>query len=222
MWIIKNHISHSSQTPRTWLISSVSIMTACTRFVGMIIVAHLFVFKTLGFSISNRSTTSRFETFKVQRQSFANKSPTRPTGIINLNSKIKSNQVDAVSKTTSYNDDAFGLVFLTSGLAAQDFIFAATFLFWSALFGGGTTMLAYGKRSPEPSIVKALPAIPAILSLLFMKVLELQPDLKARVLIFGGNTATPLSYASQVEYFVCGVSISWALYQSYETYKKDQ
>jgi len=56
----------------------------------------------------------------------------------------------------SYNDDAFGLVFLTGGVLSQDLDFVGTFLTLSAVAAAGTSGGIFGKDDRAPAAVAAL------------------------------------------------------------------
>ncbi|KAL7536107.1 hypothetical protein ACHAXR_010182 [Thalassiosira sp. AJA248-18] len=57
---------------------------------------------------------------------------------------------------SSYNDDAFGFVFLIGGVLSQDVDFAATFAFLSAIAAVGTKVGFINKDEKAPAAVAAL------------------------------------------------------------------
>jgi hypothetical protein len=130
----------------------------------------------------------------------------------------------------AYNDDAFGLIFLTGCLVAQDVVFASVFLFWSALIGGYTTFLLSGAKPPEfisnPAVVKGLPSAPAALSLTATGFLSTPQytEVQERIFAFLGNAGLDMggmvtAQSQQLECLMCSVSILWALYQSSQSSK---
>ena len=73
---------------------------------------------------------------------------------------------DAEDETERYNDDAFGLVFLTGGVILQDIDFAGTFLAVSAIVAGSTYALRrYDARLPGVVALATLTLSPLVSSL---------------------------------------------------------
>jgi hypothetical protein len=111
----------------------------------------------------------------------------------NSNTRIHMNY-KSPDERNSYNDDAFGLVFLIGGLLSQDVDFVATFASLSAIAAIGTNARLVDKDERAPAVV-------AILTLLITPV-------TSSLRQYGSveQIATPLP----VEIGLCSISAMWA------------
>lgn len=93
-----------------------------------------------------------------------------------------------------YNDDAFGLIFLSGGILAKDVDFSGTFLALSAIAATCTTV----------GTIKFDERIPAAVALMTLLISPFESSLR----LFGslGSIAPP----SLVELALCTVSATWA------------
>ena len=140
----------------------------------------------------------------------------------------KKSSIDAAPKEGNndaeallYNDDAFGLVFLSSVLVAHDPIFSSVFLFVSAIVAAITNVGAENKAQ-SARVVNLLPGLVAIASLTIQAIL-LSPqnqNLHERLLQMLSEIGldlggAPLSTnALALEVGVCVISFVWAFYRS--------
>ena len=111
----------------------------------------------------------------------------------------------SVTSTVYYNDDAFGLVFLTASLVVRDFSFAAAFLLLSAI--------AATLSNANVADIKSTPILPGIIAFAALAASKIEPFAStARSL--GGDFAVPLDeQGSQIELIVCSISLVWCIIQ---------
>lgn len=93
-----------------------------------------------------------------------------------------------------YNDDAFGLIFLSGGILAKDLDFSGTFLVLSALAATGTTL----------GTIKFDERIPAAVAFMTLLIAPIESSLRLSGSL--GSTTPP----SIVEVGLCTVSAAWA------------
>ena len=133
-----------------------------------------------------------------------------------LNSVSKRNKDASSDKDTAlyYNDDCFGLIFLSTGLVAHDAVFAACFALVSGL---AATYYNKNNTDLDAKLQTQFPAAVAGLTLLFVAPVTrvvLQPQewdfLPARV-----------DFAAPLEIGVCAFSVLYALYRT-EQLKQQQ
>lgn len=93
-----------------------------------------------------------------------------------------------------YNDDAFGLIFLSGGILAKDVDFSGTFLVLSALAATCTTV----------GTIKVDERIPAAVAFMTLLIAPIEASLRLSGSL--GSVAPP----SLVEVGLCTVSTSWA------------
>ena len=112
---------------------------------------------------------------------------------------------DDRSATSYYNDDAFGLVFLTASLVVRDVSFAAAFLLLSAI--------AATLSNAKVTDIISSPNIPGIIAFAALDLSKTEPfALAARSL--GGDFFVPLDeQGSQIELIVCSISSIWCIIQ---------
>ena len=91
-----------------------------------------------------------------------------------------------------YNDDAFGLVFLTTGLGLKDFQFGAIFL---ALSGIAASYIYFDKNN-NPRFEKILPGLVALVSLI----------------VKFGLTLSEQQQIEGAEILVCFISLAWSIW----------
>jgi len=123
---------------------------------------------------------------------------------------------------TGYNDDAFGLLFLTSGVATKDVAFGIAFCLLSALAATLTTTGTWNKNNDPRA-----PGLVAIVSLVFGRPLVAYGVLPTieRLLVGNNSLAVPVQVQAiddlpmytdappTFEILACLVSLGWSLYQ---------
>ena len=108
--------------------------------------------------------------------------------------------------TTYYNDDAFGLVFLSASLVVKDFSFAGSFMLLSAIAAAVSNANVANTKKFQP----ILPGIVAFAALATSKI----EAFAATAQRFGGNFVSPLDeQGNQLELIVCSISLLWGIIQ---------
>lgn len=111
----------------------------------------------------------------------------------------------SVTSTVYYNDDAFGLVFLTASLVVRDFSFAAAFLLLSAI--------AATLSNANVADIKSTPILPGIIAFAALAASKIEPFAFAAQSL-GGDFVVPLDeQGSQIELIVCSISLVWCIIQ---------
>jgi len=104
-----------------------------------------------------------------------------------------------------YNDDAFGLVFLTASLVVRDFSFAAAFLLLSAI--------AATLSNANVADIKSTPILPGVIAFAALAASKIEPFAFAAQSL-GGDFVVPLDeQGSQIELIVCSISLVWCIIQ---------
>ena len=102
-----------------------------------------------------------------------------------------------------YNDDAFGLIFLSASLATRDFGFAAAFLLLSAAAAAAVSVNAFTFHPVVPGVVAF-----AALALSKLEIVS------SAAQTFGGDFVMPLDENGRnVELGVCSISLIWGILQ---------
>ena len=116
-----------------------------------------------------------------------------------LNPEVDSSTESSPASPSSrfYNDDAFGLVFLSSAIAIKDEVFASIFLAFSA----SAALMVF---SEKVSFTHRLPAAVAAVTL----------ALSTLAGNFGIHSRDPLPNAIELESAVCFVSVAWGLWRT--------
>lgn len=113
-----------------------------------------------------------------------------------------SNEVED-DTTFFYNDDAFGLIFLTASLALRDLCFAAAFLFLSAI----------AATAVSANVFKFQPVLPGVVAYVALALSKLEP-LSSAAQAFGVDIAMPLDdNGRNIELAICAISLIWGIIQ---------
>lgn len=105
-----------------------------------------------------------------------------------------------------YNDDAFGLVFLSASLVIRDFSFAGSFMLLSAIAATAT-------NANVASTKKFRPILPGIVAFAALATSKIEPFAAAAQRL-GGDFVAPLDErGSQLELIVCSISLVWGIIQ---------
>lgn len=105
-----------------------------------------------------------------------------------------------------YNDDAFGLVFLSASLVIKDFSFAGAFLLLSAI-------AASASNANIANTVKFLPVIPGIVAFAALAISKVEPFAETAQSL-GGDFVVPIDeQGSQLELILCSISLIWGMIQ---------
>lgn len=110
---------------------------------------------------------------------------------------------------TGYNDDAFGLLFLTSGVATKDIAFGLSFVALSALAATTTTMGVWNQEN-DARVPGAVAMVALIVGrpLVMFGLLPLVDIPSLMGLDFPPITLIPPTF----EIAVCFISLAWAFY----------
>ncbi|KAL7449522.1 hypothetical protein ACHAWC_001577 [Mediolabrus comicus] len=103
-------------------------------------------------------------------------------------------QMSPKNDDQSYNDDAFGLIFLSGGLLAKNADFSGTFLALSAVAATCTTV----------GVIKADERIPAAVAIMTLFISPIESSLRLT------GSLESVSPPSLVEIGLCSVSAAWA------------
>lgn len=108
---------------------------------------------------------------------------------------------------TYYNDDAFGLVFLSASLVSRDFSFAGSFMLLSSIAA------ATVNNTSVANIKKFQPVLPGIVAFAALVASKIEPFAAAAQLL-GGDFVVPLDErGSQLQLIVCSISLVWGIIQ---------
>ena len=108
---------------------------------------------------------------------------------------------------TYYNDDAFGLVFLSASLVSRDFSFAGSFMLLSSIAA------ATVNNTSVANIKKFQPVLPGIVAFAALVTSKIEPFAAAAQLL-GGDFVVPLDErGSQLQLIVCSISLVWGIIQ---------
>lgn len=114
-----------------------------------------------------------------------------------------SNANSGEEDTIFYNDDAFGLIFLSASLVLRDFPFAAAFLLLS-----GATSAAISAKA-----FKFQPVLPGVVAFAALTLGKFEP-LSTAAQTFGGDFALPLDEnGRKFELAICFISLVWGIIQ---------
>lgn len=103
-------------------------------------------------------------------------------------------QMSPMNDDQSYNDDAFGLIFLSGGILAKNADFSGTFLALSAVAATCTTV----------GVIKAGERIPAAVAIMTLFISPIESSLRLT------GSLESMSPPSLVEIGLCSVSAAWA------------
>ena len=103
-------------------------------------------------------------------------------------------QMSPMNDDQSYNDDAFGLIFLSGGILAKNADFSGTFLALSAVAATCTTV----------GVIKADERIPAAVAIMTLFISPIESSLRLT------GSLESVSPPSLVEIGLCSVSAAWA------------
>lgn len=116
--------------------------------------------------------------------------------------------------STYYNDDAFGLVFLSASLVSRDFSFAGSFMLLSAI---GATI----SNANVANIKKFQPVLPGIVAFAALATSKFELFAVAAQRL-GGDFVVPLDErGSQLELLVCSISLVWGIIQQVRSGKDE-
>ena len=108
---------------------------------------------------------------------------------------------------TYYNDDAFGLIFLSASLVIRDFSFAGSFMLLSAVAAATVS------NANVANIKKFQPLLPGIVAFAALATSKIEPFAAAAQRV-GGDFVVPLDErGSQLELIVCSISLVWGIIQ---------
>ena len=130
-------------------------------------------------------------------------------GLLCLHTKRKLPDVDGdIEKVTEfYNDDAFGLIFLSASFVIRDLSFAASFLILTAMVS----------TSVSARLLTFQPVIPGIVAFTALALSKFEPFAIAAQ-TFGGDFALPLDDSGNMfEISICTISFVWGAYQQFRS-----
>ena len=106
-----------------------------------------------------------------------------------------------------YNDDAFGLIFLSASLVIRDFSFAGSFMLLSAVAAATVS------NANVANIKNFQPLLPGVVAFAALATSKIEPFAAVAQRV-GGDFVVPLDErGSQLELIVCSISLVWGIIQ---------